>query len=390
MDAPAQPFDAPVETHQQVCPLCAARVEYAPGTRQVACPYCGHTMEIVAAPDAAIAEQELAAGLAKLEASVPPTTHRASDCRGCGARIDLGDAVTATGCPYCGLPVVSGEIPRATLPVQGLLPFGIPRDEATRRFGDWVRSRWFAPRGFRRWHALENVLKGVYVPYWTVDSRTVSDYTGQRGEDYWETVHDTRMVNGRPQRVSRRVKRTRWYPAAGTVRVDFDDVLVPATTTLDAKLLDRLEPWDLQQLEPYHEHWLAGFMAESYGVDLRQGFDLAAGKMRPAIESAIRRDIGGDHQRIRSVDTRHHGVTYKHILLPVWIAAYRFRDKAYRVCVNARTGEVHGERPWSGLKIAAVVLGVLAAIAGIAYALTRPPSAMRAPQVEAVPYNVER
>jgi DNA-directed RNA polymerase subunit RPC12/RpoP len=392
----AQPFDASIAAHQQVCPLCAARVEYVPGTRQVACPYCGHAMEIVAPPSEAIAEQDLATGLAKLEAAVPATAHRTSDCGGCGARIDLGATVTAIGCPYCGLPVVSTEIPRATLPVQALLPFSVTRDDATRHFARWVRSRWLVPRGFRRWHALENALQGVYVPYWTVDSRTVTRYDGQRGEDYWETTHVTRVVNGRSQRVAQRVKHTRWYSVSGTVKVDFDDVLVPATATLDARLLDRLEPWDLAQLEAYHEHWLAGFMAESYGVDLQQGFSRAGEKMRPTIESAIRRDIGGDHQRIGSTDVRHHDVTYKHVLLPVWISVYRFKDKAYRVCVNARTGEVHGERPWSRLKIAALVLLVLVAAAVAASAIhartrpaSRPQPAGVIPQGEASPYNVE-
>ena len=56
-------------------------------------------------------------------------------------------------------------------------------------------------------------------------------------------------------------------------------------------------------------------------------------------------------------------VTFKHILLPVWLVAYRFRGRTYRFVVNARTGRVQGERPWSAWKIAlAVILG--AAFAG--------------------------
>jgi hypothetical protein len=45
-------------------------------------------------------------------------------------------------------------------------------------------------------------------------------------------------------------------------------------------------------------------------------------------------------------------------LLPLWLATYRYFDKVYRILVNARTGEVVGERPWSWWKIALAVLAV--------------------------------
>ena len=59
-------------------------------------------------------------------------------------------------------------------------------------------------------------------------------------------------------------------------------------------------------------------------------------------------------------------VTFKHTLLPIWISAYRYREKTYRFLVNARTGEVQGERPWSWIKILLLVVAILMVIAGIA------------------------
>jgi hypothetical protein len=50
----------------------------------------------------------------------------------------------------------------------------------------------------------------------------------------------------------------------------------------------------------------------------------------------------------------------------VWITAYRFRQTVYRVLVNARTGEVQGERPWSWIKITLFVL-LLAGLGTVAY-----------------------
>ena len=81
--------------------------------------------------------------------------------------------------------------------------------------------------------------------------------------------------------------------------------------------------------------------------------------MDEGIRRLVRRDIGGDEQRITSVNTQHDNVTFKHILLPIWISAYRYKDRVYRFLINSRTGEVQGERPWSWVKIVLLVMAVL-------------------------------
>jgi hypothetical protein len=78
--------------------------------------------------------------------------------------------------------------------------------------------------------------------------------------------------------------------------------------------------------------------------------------MDAVIAQDVRMAIGGSQQRIERLDTRISGVTFKHILLPVWVAAYRYRNKAWRVVINGRTGAVRGERPYSVWKIALAVL----------------------------------
>ena len=162
---------------------------------------------------------------------------------------------------------------------------------------------------------------------------------------------------------TRQVQRTNWHDAAGTVEDRFDDLLVPASASLPERSVRRLEPWDLEHLVPFREDYLAGFRAERYQVDLEEGFAKATDLMTAPIRVSIRRDIGGDEQRINSVRTSYHDVTFKHLLLPVWITAYRYRDRAYRILINARTGEVQGERPWSVGKIVLAVLGGIAVVA---------------------------
>ena len=117
---------------------------------------------------------------------------------------------------------------------------------------------------------------------------------------------------------------------------------------------------------PYADDYLAGFRAEAYQVGLEEGFGVARQKMQPAIEHAICEDIGGDEQRISDMRTRYDAITFKHILLPVWLSAYRYSEKTYRFMVNARTGQVIGERPYSAIKITLFVLMCLAILGVIA------------------------
>jgi hypothetical protein len=85
--------------------------------------------------------------------------------------------------------------------------------------------------------------------------------------------------------------------------------------------------------------------------------------MQTTIEQDVRAAIGGDEQQISSLETEYSNAMFRHLLLPVWIGAYRFQDKAYQVVVNARTGEVQGERPFSVAKIALLVAAILLVIA---------------------------
>jgi hypothetical protein len=207
-------------------------------------------------------------------------------------------------------------------------------------------------------------MTGIYVPYWTFDAATRSRYQGERGEHYYETRTVTVQVNGRSERRQEQVMKTRWYPASGRVARDFDDVLVIASRSLPGHMGDALAPWDFTALQPYTPEFLAGFQAEGYTVGLADGHAVARDRMAEVIRSDVARDIGGDEQRIHSVDTDWSEETFKHLLLPVWMAAYKYNGKSYRFVVNGQTGEVQGERPWSIWKIGIAVVLVVALVAG--------------------------
>lgn len=351
------------------CRQCGAKVEFSPGTQALACPFCG-LENAVPKPIEVVEEEDFLAALDQASHAHDLEDQLDVKCAACGAEIHGLGARTALSCPYCGSNIVATAKSRRLVKPKSLLPFRITREQAQAAFEKWLRGLWFAPGDLKRRALRDGRLQGMYMPAWTYDCDATTAYTGQRGDAYYVTVPVTTMVRGRPSVRMVRQRRIRWSPAAGTVRNRFDDVLVLAGGSLPQHLTDPLEPWDLKSLVPYDDAYLSGFGAESYQVDLAGGFEAARAVMRPTIERTVRADIGGDEQRITSLRTRHDGVTYKHVLLPVWISAYRFGGRAFRFLVNARTGEVRGDRPWSKAKIAAAVVAAVLLAAVVVLVLT--------------------
>ncbi|HLQ19122.1 MAG TPA: primosomal protein N' (replication factor Y) - superfamily II helicase, partial [Tabrizicola sp.] len=288
-------------------------------------------------------------------------------CPNCGALVEISGATHATECPFCATPVVLDTGTTRHIKPQALIPFALTEAEARKAMVAWMGSLWFAPNTLLEYARKGRAMNGVYVPFWTFDADTASRYTGQRGEYYYETRTVQVRVNGRMETRQEQVRHTRWYPASGRVERDFDDVLIMASRSLPGQLGDELTPWDLGALVPYGPEYLAGFQAEGYTVGLADGHQVARERMSAVILQDVRRDIGGDEQRVDDVDTNWSDETFKHILLPIWTAAYKYNGKSYRFLVNGQTGEVQGERPWSVWKIAFAVLLALIVAFGAAY-----------------------
>ncbi len=350
------------------CGQCGAKMEFKPGALAQVCPYCDHENPIPQSEED-ITELDFVTYLKQQSEQEASQEQLVVNCSTCAAEFSTEPNVVAKDCPFCGSPTVSTEHSQKHIKPKSLLPFDVTREKARESFKTWISGLWFAPDCLKKMAAQDGKLNGMYVPYWTYDSKTISYYRGERGEHYWETQHYTTRENGKTVHKTRRVRKTRWYSASGTVWSDFDDVLVLASDSLPRKYTLKLEPWDLENLVSYQDDYLSGFRAESYHVDLEQGFVQAQGIMDTHIRTLVRRDIGGDEQRIHSVKTQHNDVTFKHILLPIWISAYRYKEATYRFLVNARTGEVQGERPWSWVKITLLVLGIAAAVGTVALIL---------------------
>lgn len=348
------------------CARCGAKVEFAPGTDSLRCPYCGDVTRIEGGATPIAERDFLSHAAADIGEGAETEEVSSVQCGSCAALVEPPPSAEAFPCPYCGSSIVAAAKSQRLIKPQALLPFKIDRKAATDLFRRWISRLWFAPDALKKLARLEGRLQGLYAPYWTYDADTVSRYSGQRGDNHYVTK--TRTVTRDGKRVTETYQdvEIRWRPAAGTVARQFDDVLVCGSESLPRGLAEALEPWDLAGLTPYADEYLPGFIAERYQVDVRRGWGRARERMEAVIREDVERDIGGDHQRIHALDTDHRDVTFKHVLLPMWICSYRYREKVYRFLVNARTGEVQGQRPWSWVKIGLTALFV-AAVAVVLY-----------------------
>ncbi|GAA3431883.1 NADH pyrophosphatase zinc ribbon domain-containing protein [Kutzneria kofuensis] len=342
------------------CGGCGARVEFAPGTTAMRCPYCGYEQQI-SHGDRQIREH----GLAEL-GTLPrkPVAQLAAYvyvCQRCAAQTQSNE--TATLCQFCGSPLVLDPDASGQIVPEAVLPFALDRNGVRESLRKWINSRWFAPNALKKVTEAEST-RGTYVPHWTYDSQTYSSYSGARGEHYYvtETYTDS---DGRTQ--TRRVQKTRWYPVSGQVSRFFDDVLVPASMTVPPAKVDALAPWPLPEAAPYQPQYLAGLHALRYDIEPETGLDEAKRRMDSVIHDDCRRDIGGDEQRVDGVNTNYTAITFKLMLLPIWIACYLYGGKTWQILVNGRTGEVHGERPYSKLKIFLAVLLAIVVVVVILY-----------------------
>lgn len=341
------------DTETAKCPGCGSNMVFDAESQCLLCHHCGTKKEFVT--DAVAEERSLSDAFGKgdcwreEEAAV-------FSCDNCGAKVVLSRGETAKICPFCGTAHVRKSEELAGLKPNALIPFSISGDEAVDFSKKWAKRRFYAPRKFKKKIDTDSV-KGVYTPCFTFDSYTSSVYSGRIGQ-----THTRVRGSGKNRRVETYVV---WQNISGSYFDAFDDVLVTAGTKLDQKKLTKVMPYGTDKGRVYEEEFLLGFMAYHYDRDITECWGNAKSMIDKEIERRILSRYTYDRIAYFNVSTRHDRVTYKYIMLPVYVGNYNYNKKVYNYYVNGETGKVWGKTPLSVFKIAGTVilgLGILAAL----------------------------
>jgi len=341
------------------CKQCGASLVFNSNVNALKCDYCGFVNKIEV-EDKPIVEHNFKEALIKIsqEKSSKVLKNFKAKCPNCNGEFEIKSYQRTTSCPYCHTPVLTNLDIFYDLHPESILPFKIDQKEAKNSFKSWIGSLWFAPNDLEKYLEAKD-FDGIYLPFWTYDCDTVSHYTGKRGDIYYENVQKVVYINGQRRVQTVKEQRIRWSYAEGEVSRFFDDILIGASRTLPRVIIDNLAPWDLENLVPYGDEFLSGYESETYQVALDYGFKEAGKKMEVIIREDVRRDIGGDRQIIDSLKTYYHDITFKYILLPIYKGEFNYKGKTYNIAVNARTGQISGERPYSYIKIFFLVFFVV-------------------------------
>ena len=359
-----------VSEHKKSCVNCGAELKYKPGTTNVTCEYCGHQETIEQVKDG-FQELELKPYLDQMGGQSHSEEITMLHCKNCGANQHIEENYKSLHCVYCTMPLIVEDAYKEDWILPGaLLPFEFDQKKSHQIFSKWVKSLWFAPNNLKKAALDPQNTKGLYLPYWTFDAQLNGQYTGQRGDYYYVNVEYTANVKGKNVRRTRQERRTRWSPASGHISGFVDDTLIKASHQRKNQIPSKISNWNLEKLVPFNSNYLSGFVTEKYTVPLKEGHVSSKKEANEIAKSWARNRIGGDTQRVSSVDIHLSEETFKHVLLPVYISAYRYGDKKYNFFINGQTGTISGKRPYSFWKIffailiSCVVIAIVSMFAG--------------------------
>lgn len=320
-----------------LCPQCGGRLAFSVSRRRLTCEYCGYEGQGAASQDSG----SDAGQAGQMLDFVMPTSrghrwavaqHRLI-CESCGAVSVLPPGHKAAQCAYCGSnQMVESQEGGELIGPQVIALMRLDEPDAIQRARAWLGKGFFAPDNLLPASGGVRLRPGYYS-CWVFDGVVEVHWSCEVNEGSGDFEH--------------------WVSRSGVEPRFFDQVLVSGVKTLSARELSVVEPFDLEDVEAFKPEYLAGWPAILYDRSISDASLLAREQvmkqLRPQIHSVV--EIGREKRNLRIGGGSWSGLTYRHILLPLWIGAYRFRGKEYHLLVNGQTGKVGGDKPRDVVKL---------------------------------------
>ena len=340
------------ETRNGKCPECGAEMVFSPEKSALECPYCGNT---VAVDFSQTSKERDFSELFNVADKWGGETH-VFRCNNCGAKEVLSKNEIAKVCPFCGTTniVVTDEL--SGLKPNGIVPFAIDKKTAAAKVKTWAKRKLYAPRAFKKSVTPEGIA-GTYNPAFTFDADAFVVYRGVLGKHY--TV--TRTVNGKTVTETR----TRYFNIGGTFDMRFDDILIQASEKISQRDINKLRPFDTNESNEYSTEFLHGFSAQQYEKSGEECWTEARRLIEQIVKSRILAKYDYDVIQSYSQRVETNNVTYKYLLLPIYVGHCKWKKKLYNFFVNGHNGNVTGKTPVSAVKVLITVLIGLGIVVGL-------------------------
>jgi hypothetical protein len=256
------------------------------------------------------------------------------ECQGCGASMSYDASAQTLRCPFCGSTKLEEQRDAKTLEPEFVVPFVLSESEALTRLREWLGRGIWRPGDLAR-EAIVAKLTQVYVPFWVFAAKVFT---------YW-TADTSQTPSG---------ARAGWYPLFGENGNDYTGVLVGASSVLTPTETSAICPFDLSAALPPNQIDLSNVVYEQFCVQRKYARPLAQAALEDLERQACSLHVPGNCRNMK-VNVRVQDLTGQPALLPVWIFAYRYRDRLFRFLVNGQNGQCTGSAPISMQKITAAV-----------------------------------
>jgi RNA polymerase subunit RPABC4/transcription elongation factor Spt4 len=259
-------------------------------------------------------------------------------CKNCGASMVYDAQSLALKCPFCGSVDLEEQGTKGILAPDLVIPFRISTSEAESRLRAWLGSSFWYPKDLRT-AAQHTEIKGVYVPFWIFAARVETHWAG-----------DSNRV---PLGAS-----ASWYPLSGYRENSYDELWIPASEGLSTHELYAVSPFDTHEALPPDKADLALATVEQFSVSRKYARPLAQAQLENLETQAVTSEVGGGMRNVR-VNVLMKDATSRAALVPIFVMAYRYRDRLFRFVLNGQTGKATGSAPKSITKIVVTLLIVL-------------------------------
>ena len=330
------------------CKSCGGNMRYDVSSYGLVCDSCGAKRTLHKPEEESVVEEKDFDSAIRDAKTDWGTERRTVTCKQCGAQMIYGSDQMSGICPYCGSAIVLGaEELNCGIAPNGIIPFTTTREEVERNYYKWNKFALWSPESFRKGKVLGNMV-GVYVPYWTFDSDTITSYTGKFGFTSTYNSGDSTSAE------------TTWYQKSGVADVFINDVCTCASKRFyNNDKLNRVVKFDAEDIIPYNPEALSGFAAEKYTIDIDEAWE----NVRPVIKKKIERAIC-DKERADCYDkmklsTEYSNIKFRYFLFPVWLSACNYKCKTYYVVASGHDNRGLCDRPVSVVKILILILILL-------------------------------
>ncbi len=262
-------------------------------------------------------------------------------CQSCGAEVIADKTTAATFCIYCHNPVVISNRLTGAFRPDRVIPFQIAEQDAQDRFFAFCKQKHFLPKAFIAQAELDKI-KGVYYPYWLIDSlKDGCMFATAKKIRTWR-VGDEKFTETKTFRVKR----------AGTI--DFHDFPFPALSGEHSKALKYVNPYDDKDFKPFTMAYLSGFLAEKRNTEQAE-VQTDVDKELKEYATRIYKDTIVDYDTVHvdSVEVRTVQEKWNYAMMPVWMMNFQYEGRDFLYAMNGQTGKTYGELPLSKGKLAA-------------------------------------